>query len=96
MASSVRAHYTAGKVEGKEIPSYHDAEGVDPERGVETFAQIDLPIDNWRWGGRAVYPAFGESPGAKSAGDPHPVPGCTVSCFRKREAAGAQRPPPRL
>ena len=50
-ASSVRAHYTAGKVDGKKVPSYHDEEGVDPERGTETFAQIVLAIDNWRWAG---------------------------------------------
>ena len=50
-ASSVRAHYTAGKVNGKKVPSYHDEQGVDPKRGTETFAQIVLPIDNWRWAG---------------------------------------------
>ena len=49
--SSVRAHYTAGNVDGKKVPSYHDEEGVDPKRGTETFAQIVLPIDNWRWAG---------------------------------------------
>ena len=50
-ASSVRAHYTAGKVDGKKVPSYHNEKGVDPKRGTETFAQIVLPIDNWRWAG---------------------------------------------
>ena len=50
-ANSVRAHYTAGKIEGKEVPSYHDEDGVDPERGTETFAQLSLSIDNWRWSG---------------------------------------------
>ena len=50
-ANSVRAHYTAGKIDGRDVPSYHDEEGVDPERGTETFAQIVLLIDNWRWSG---------------------------------------------
>ena len=28
-----------------------DEEGVDPERATETFAQITLFVDNWRWSG---------------------------------------------
>jgi len=48
---SVRARYTAGRIEGKEIPYYVEEEGVDPGRETETFAQVTLFVDNWRWSG---------------------------------------------
>ena len=48
---TVRARYNAGTVEGKNIPAYRDEEGVDPKRNTETFAQVTLWIDNWRWSG---------------------------------------------
>ncbi len=46
-----RARWTAGEIDGRELPSYADEEGVDPARGTETFAELVLAIDNWRWSG---------------------------------------------
>jgi glucose-6-phosphate 1-dehydrogenase len=46
-----RARYTAGTVGSKELPAYADAEGVDPERGTETFAEVTFRVWNWRWAG---------------------------------------------
>lgn len=46
---SVRGRYSAGEVLGHEVPAYVDEEGVDPSRNTETFAQVTLTIDNWRW-----------------------------------------------
>jgi glucose-6-phosphate 1-dehydrogenase len=46
-----RARYTAGSVGGKELPAYADAEGVDPSRGTETYADLTLRVWNWRWTG---------------------------------------------
>ena len=48
---TVRARYTAGTIGDRQVPSYVDEQGVKPERGTETFAQITLHIDTWRWGG---------------------------------------------
>ena len=48
---TTRARYTAGKIKGKAIPAYADEDGVDPTRETETFAEITLWIDNWRWAG---------------------------------------------
>jgi glucose-6-phosphate 1-dehydrogenase len=50
-AGSVRARYTAGTVGGRELPSYVDEEGVDPRRETETYAEITVGVDNWRWAG---------------------------------------------
>jgi glucose-6-phosphate 1-dehydrogenase len=46
-----RGRYTAGRVGDHEVPAYVDEEGVDPAHRTETFAQIDLELDNWRWAG---------------------------------------------
>lgn len=48
---SVRARYTAGTIEGRAVPNYVDEPGVQAERQTETFAQVTLFIDNWRWNG---------------------------------------------
>ena len=48
---TVRARYTAGCIGERQIPSYADEDGIDPARGTETFAQVTLWVDNWRWAG---------------------------------------------
>ncbi len=47
----VRARYGAGTVLGKAIPAYVDEPGVDASRGTETFVELTLYVDNWRWQG---------------------------------------------
>lgn len=49
--SARRARYTAGTIDGRELPSYADEKGVDPSRNTETLAEITLIVDNWRWAG---------------------------------------------
>lgn len=48
---TVRGRYTAGTVEGRALPDYVAEDGVDPERGTETYAEYTVEIDNWRWAG---------------------------------------------
>lgn len=50
---SRRARYTAGvsAETGKQLPDYTAEQGVDPGRGTETYAEVELEIDNWRWQG---------------------------------------------
>ena len=50
-AFSRRARYTAGEIDGRRMPSYADEEGVDPTRKTETFAEVVLAVDTWRWAG---------------------------------------------
>lgn len=50
-SASRRARYTAGTLEGREIPDYAAEEGVDPERQTETLAQLTVQLDNARWAG---------------------------------------------
>jgi glucose-6-phosphate 1-dehydrogenase len=44
-----RGRYTAGRIGDREVPAYVDEDGVDPARRTETFAEIELRLDNWRW-----------------------------------------------
>ena len=46
-----RARYLAGQIGDRRVPAYVDEEGVNPRHGTETFAEIELELDNWRWPG---------------------------------------------
>jgi glucose-6-phosphate 1-dehydrogenase len=46
-----RGRYTAGRAGGRNLPAYADEPNVDPDRRTETFAQVTLFVDNWRWAG---------------------------------------------
>jgi glucose-6-phosphate 1-dehydrogenase len=48
---TTRARYLAGRTGGRDVPGYVDEDGVDPSRDTETFAQVELEVDNWRWKG---------------------------------------------
>ncbi|ARC57661.1 Glucose-6-phosphate 1-dehydrogenase [Frondihabitans sp. 762G35] len=50
-ASSRRARYTAGTVDGRQLPSYADEEGVDPSLETETLAEVVVEVRNMRWAG---------------------------------------------
>ncbi len=49
--ASLRARYTAGTIDGRELPGYADEPGVDPARHTETLAEVVLEVDTWRWAG---------------------------------------------
>lgn len=51
VASSKRARYGAGEVDGQQVPAYVDENGVDPARETETLAEVTLEIRNQRWTG---------------------------------------------
>ncbi|MEL5955246.1 glucose-6-phosphate dehydrogenase [Streptomyces sp. CLV115] len=46
-----RARYLPGRIGDRDVPAYADEEGVDPRRRTETFAEIELELDSWRWAG---------------------------------------------
>jgi glucose-6-phosphate 1-dehydrogenase len=48
---TVRGRYGPGRLNGREVPAYVDERGVEGKRHTETFAQVTLSIDNWRWAG---------------------------------------------
>jgi glucose-6-phosphate 1-dehydrogenase len=44
-----RARYRAGRVGEHDIPAYVEEDGVTPEHGTETFAEVAVQLDSWRW-----------------------------------------------
>jgi glucose-6-phosphate 1-dehydrogenase len=51
VASSRRARYTQGSIDGRDVPDYAAEPGVDPSRNTETLAELVVEVDNWRWAG---------------------------------------------
>jgi glucose-6-phosphate 1-dehydrogenase len=47
----VRAQYTAGSIEGKEIPGYLQEKGVKPDSTTSPFVAMRLTLNTWRWSG---------------------------------------------
>jgi glucose-6-phosphate 1-dehydrogenase len=57
---TVRARYTAGMAEGKEVVGYLEEEDVPQDSQTETYAALRLEVDNWRWAGVPIYMRTGK------------------------------------
>ncbi len=66
LANSVRGQYRAGKVGGKAVAAYRDAENVSARSRTETFVALKLTIDNWRWAGVPFYLRTGKAMAARN------------------------------
>jgi len=44
-----RARYLAGRAGSHDVPAYVNEDGVDPAHHTETFTEVELALDNWRW-----------------------------------------------
>ncbi len=49
MQCAVRGQYGAGWIEGKRVKAYRAEPGVSPDSSTETYAAVQLYVDNWRW-----------------------------------------------
>ncbi len=58
--SVVRGQYGRGYVEGEEVPSYREEEGVAPDSVTETYVAAKLYVDNWRWADTPFYVRMGK------------------------------------
>ncbi|MGJ9402619.1 glucose-6-phosphate dehydrogenase [Arthrobacter sp. KK5.5] len=63
--STRRAVYTAGTSGDRSIPDYVAEDGVDPARGTETLAEIEVRINNARWAGVPFILRSGKALGRK-------------------------------
>lgn len=61
---TVRGRYGSGTINERGITAYVDEEGVDGNRDTETFAQVVLNIDTWRWSGVPFLLRTGKALGA--------------------------------
>jgi glucose-6-phosphate 1-dehydrogenase len=54
-ARAVRGQYGAGAVLGKRVNAYRSEPNVAADSNTETYAALQLEIDNWRWAGVPFY-----------------------------------------
>ncbi|WP_031518599.1 glucose-6-phosphate dehydrogenase [Streptomyces sp. NRRL F-5123] len=59
-----RARYLPGRIGDRDVPAYVDEEGVDPRRRTETYAEVELELDSWRWAGTRFRLRSGKALGA--------------------------------
>lgn len=78
-----RARYLAGQIGDHQVPAYVDEEGVNPRRSTETFAEMELGLENWRWPGTIF---------RLRTGKPHPGPDRHRGSRAHPRPAGADRP----
>jgi glucose-6-phosphate 1-dehydrogenase len=52
---TVRGQYGPGEMEGQKTDGYRKERDVPPDSKTETFAAVQLFIDNWRWSGTPFY-----------------------------------------
>jgi glucose-6-phosphate 1-dehydrogenase len=53
--NTVRGQYWSGRINGQNLKSYRDSEGVNPKSNTETFAALKIYVDNRRWKGIPFY-----------------------------------------
>lgn len=57
---AVRGQYSAGKIGKEDVPAYRKEDRIPPDSNCETYAALDVRIDNWRWGGVPFYLRHGK------------------------------------
>jgi glucose-6-phosphate 1-dehydrogenase len=57
---AVRGQYSAGWVQGDQVPAYRKEKNVQPQSTVETFAAVKFFVDNWRWNNVPFYVRTGK------------------------------------
>ncbi len=48
---AIPGQYTQGKFDGKPVPGYRQEERIPKDSRRETFAAMEVKVDNWRWAG---------------------------------------------
>ncbi|MEZ4618734.1 MAG: glucose-6-phosphate dehydrogenase [Caldilineaceae bacterium] len=59
--SVVRAQYSHGTADGKELPGYLESKGIPADSTTPTYVAWKLEIDNWRWNGVPFYIRTGKA-----------------------------------
>ncbi len=58
--NTVIGQYTAGQIDGKDVPGYREEKDVTPDSKTPTFFAGKFFIDNWRWSGVPFYVRTGK------------------------------------
>ncbi len=52
---TVRGQYGPGEIDGKSVPGYRQERNVNANSVTETYAAVEVYVDNWRWAGVPFY-----------------------------------------
>jgi glucose-6-phosphate 1-dehydrogenase len=52
---TVRGQYGPSQISGKRVPGYREEPDVKPDSKIETYAAVELYVNNWRWAGVPFY-----------------------------------------
>ena len=52
---SIRAQYSKGFIDGKDVVGYKEESGIQGSSTTDTYIAMKLEIDNWRWKGVPIY-----------------------------------------
>lgn len=52
---AIRGQYASAEIDGKRVPGYREEERISPTSKRDTFAALDVRLDNWRWAGVPFY-----------------------------------------
>jgi glucose-6-phosphate 1-dehydrogenase len=58
--AAVRGQYTAGFIDGAQVPGYLEEPGVAEGSTTETYVALALKVENWRWSGVPFYVRTGK------------------------------------
>jgi glucose-6-phosphate 1-dehydrogenase len=53
--NAVPGQYGPGRIGAKDVPGFHQEQGVDSQSRTDTYAAVTLLVDNWRWAGVPFY-----------------------------------------
>jgi glucose-6-phosphate 1-dehydrogenase len=51
----IRGQYSAGSIQGADVPGYHQEKGIPPESKTGTYVALRLTLNTWRWAGVPFY-----------------------------------------
>ncbi|MGH7570838.1 MAG: glucose-6-phosphate dehydrogenase [Gemmatimonadota bacterium] len=57
---TVRGQYGPGEVGGEDVLGYRQEEGIEDDSITETYAAVELRVENWRWAGVPFYVRTGK------------------------------------
>jgi glucose-6-phosphate 1-dehydrogenase len=52
---AIAGQYGPARIGAEEVPGFRQESGVNPESTTDTYAAVELRIDNWRWAGVPFY-----------------------------------------
>ena len=59
--NGARGAYSAGVLNGRNLPAYRETPDVSPDSRIETFVALKLYADTWRWAGVPFYVRTGKA-----------------------------------